>query len=251
MAYSFDNRVGTIQQMQPPSRHERKSRSLIRLIKCKKEPIFEEYESQNFIHKNFSKRKRQSESLHTSPERGIVFSKPGSRINLSAMNSDKIINFPMIKFTAVRHGELKPLEKREQRFQVHHKRGFTSGNPLPSTTECSTYEKKFKHPRICFSNRRPDKKLKAFCLTQKKSESSKISLIKMDNKNIALKKKLAEETLFRDSIRDKFAPIRHPKVKLIPIIKNFGNIPAQMNMFKKETLSEATTLAKYCNLKLS
>lgn len=176
MIYSFDDRDDDFQPMSPPSRHsrERKSHSLIRLIKCKKVPALEDYHSDKTLHRNFSRVKREYESLQTSPERDLIPTQASSRINLSAMHSDKTINIPKIKFSESRHEGIRPVEKRGQRFQIRHRRGFTSGNLIPMTTESKTREKRFKHPRICFSNKRLDKKLKAFCLTQKKSQSSKV-----------------------------------------------------------------------------
>ncbi|CAI2366640.1 unnamed protein product [Moneuplotes crassus] len=250
MVYSFDCRADRLKPVAPPSRHsrERQSHSLIRLIKCKKEPLFDEYDYDKNIPRNFTRIKREYESLQPSPERRIPFIKASSKINLRAMNSDKVISIPKIKYMGSRHEGLRPLEKRGQRIQIHHRRGFTSGNPLPNTTDSKARERRFKHPRICFSNKRLDKKLKAFCLTQKKSESSKISLIRFDtSQGLNLKEKLMGETPIRqkDLARRKLAPMRHPKIKLMPMVEGFKKGSLQIKLNNKQRLVDVITKDQY------
>ena len=114
---------------------------------------------------------RHFNSLQWSPERELKYSQKGSRINLSAIHSGKNISIPAIRPI----GRFSQLEKKVPKYDLSHRRGLTSGN-LVHYSSSKGREKQFKHPRIWFSNKKLDKKLKAFCFTQKKSKSYKVEL---------------------------------------------------------------------------
>ena len=158
MLYSFDDRQKPFDIESLPTRlSNRKQRnSLIKLIKCQKEPFLNDYHTDKSIPKHYSRINSPFESLNASPERDSLATRGSFKLNLNSIHSSKNISIPAIKYLPRESAKISYFDKRISGYEIKNRRGFTSESKIHHSSSKGR-ERRFKHPRICFSNKRNDK----------------------------------------------------------------------------------------------